>query len=369
MRYTATYKKHTLQFIRPAGTSRGVYHSKVSYFLFLGGMENQSPGIGECNILRGLSIDDVPHYEEKLAEVCAAINTGTAPRDIDLNDFPSIAFALETALLDMQSGGNRILFPSEFTNGNEGIITNGLIWMGSEKEMQQRIEEKLNQGFHTIKMKIGAISWDNEHKLLQSIRKHFDSSKITLRVDANGAFDENNVFGVMEDLAKLDIHSIEQPVDKGNHKLMAEVIHNCEVPVALDEELIGISKAEEKQQLLQFLKPAFLILKPSLLGGLKQCEEWIEIAHEHDAAWWATSALESNIGLNAIAQWTVPLMHASANHASTNRHLSPRHASMLPQGLGLGNLYHNNIPSPITLKGEKMYYDTSKSWNLSILND
>ena len=353
MRYSATYKKYTLQFINPAGTSRGVYRHKVSYFLFLGGMENRLSGIGECNILSGLSIDDVPGYEEKLREVCEAINSGADPGEIDLHDFPSIAFALETALSDLKNSGSKVLFPSSFTKGESGIVTNGLIWMGSEPEMKQRIAEKLQQGFHTIKMKIGALNWEAEKSLLTALRKEYDSSVITLRVDANGAFNAKNVFGMMDDLAKLEVHSIEQPVAKGNHRLMAEVIKNCEVPVALDEELIGINNKTEKQQLIAFLKPAFLILKPSLLGGFQECNEWIDVAGEHNAGWWATSALESNIGLNAIAQWTAATLKSK---------------STVPQGLGLGNLYHNNIPSPISLKGETLFYDPSKAWDLSSIN-
>ena len=345
MKFKASYKKYILHFIQPAGTSRGVYREKVSYFLFLGGKDTPYRGVGECNILSGLSIDDVPGYEAKLNELCRAINEGSEPRSFDLSFFPSISFALETALKDFEVKGSKILFPSPFTSGGKGIVTNGLIWMGDEKQMQQRIDEKLAAGFHTLKLKIGAINTEKEIELLRAIRKYYDHTTITLRVDANGAFTEDNIFPLMDELASLQVHSIEQPVAANNHRLMQKVIRTCSVPVALDEELIGVVGNTEQKALIHELHPAYLILKPALLGGIGACEKWIQLAEEYNIGWWATSALESNIGLNAIAQWIA---------IKDNQ---------LPQGLGLGNLYRNNIDSPLELRGEKMFYNNNKHWN------
>ncbi|PID95211.1 MAG: o-succinylbenzoate synthase [Bacteroidetes bacterium] len=357
MKYTASYKKYRLRFRQPIGTSRGVYTEKINYYLFLGDDVHSGRGVGECNLLSGLSVDDVPEYETQLAACCRQINEGASPDACSVERFPSIAFALETALLDLHHGGEKILFPSAYTRGEEGIITNGLIWMGEEKKMQQRIDDKLARGFHTLKMKIGALNWPQERALLRRIRDRYDASTITLRVDANGAFRRADVFGVMDDLAALDVHSIEQPVEKGNHALMAEVIDKCEVPVALDEELIGICGKAQRKALLEQLNPAFLILKPSLLGGFKQCEEWIALAQAQNRQWWITSALESNIGLNAIAQWSYKILE---DHDLTKK--------MLPQGLGLGDIYQNNLSAPLDLRGEKLYHHPEKSWDMTLIN-
>jgi L-alanine-DL-glutamate epimerase-like enolase superfamily enzyme len=250
---------------------------------------------------------------------------------------------LETALTDLHTGGKRILYPSEFTEGEASIPINGLIWMGKPDFMWQQIEEKVNAGFNCMKLKIGAIDFETELSILKKIRDQYGSD-IELRVDANGAFTSDNVWYKLEELSKLDIHSIEQPVMAGQAELMQEICRNSPVPVALVEELIGVIDEEEKAELIEFIKPQYLILKPSLLGGFEMCEEWIEIAEENGAGWWVTSALEGNIGLNAIAQWTYELENP------------------LPQGLGTGQVFSNNIKSPLTVKQGELWYDVNAGW-------
>ena len=336
----ATSKKYTLKFIRPAGTSRGVYTTKNSWFIYL--TENGKTGVGECSLLKGLSIDDRPDFEAKLEDVCRSINAGSFNLDDSFFEFPAIRFGLETALLDLENGGNGILFPSEFTKGKAGIITNGLIWMGNSKYMQKQIAEKLDKGFSCIKLKIGSLDWAIEKALIETMRKHFPATQLTIRVDANGAYTPEQAPTILVQLADLGVHSIEQPIKAQQWDEMAVLCQNTPVPIALDEELIGIYPLEKKKTLLQTIKPQFIILKPGLLGGFKASDEWISLAEEMNIDWWATSALESNIGLNAIAQWT-----ATKNN-------------LLPQGLGTGLLFSNNIESPLTLHGEKLFYDVKK---------
>jgi len=342
----ASYKKHTLQFLKPAGTSRGIYTSKDSCLLFLSDGENI--GIGECSLLKDLSIDDRPDFEEKLKQICAEINSGTFNFEKPLYEFPAIQFGLETALLDLQHGGKRILFPSEFTEGKKGILTNGLIWMGNKTEMRQQITRKLELGFTCIKLKIGAIEWEEEKQLIAEMRKQFSASELTIRVDANGAFSPEKATEVLSELAEMQVHSIEQPIKAGQWDQMAKLFANAPIPIALDEELIGIYPFNKKRELMHTIQPQFLILKPGLLGGFKASDEWIQLAEENNIGWWATSALESNIGLNAIAQWVF------TKNVTTQ------------QGLGTGMLFSNNIDSPLTLLGEKLYYDTHKNWGKSL---
>jgi o-succinylbenzoate synthase len=347
MKIQASYKKHTLQFHNPAGTSRGVYTTKESWFIFLS--DGVNTGIGECSLLKGLSIDDRPDFERKLSGICEQINKETYDFDQPLFDFPSIKFCLETALLDLKNGGRHILFPSKFTEGKSGITTNGLIWMGDKTSMRKQISEKLKKGFTCIKLKIGAIDWESEREVIVEMRRQFSAKELTIRVDANGAFTFQQAKTVLSELANLQVHSIEQPIKSGNYEEMAELCLSAPIPIALDEELIGIFPFDNKRKLLQIIKPQYIIVKPSLLGGFKASDEWISLANEMNIGWWVTSALESNIGLNAISQWVY------------TKNIG------LPQGLGTGMLYSNNIDSPLTLVDEKLFYDVKKKWDLHLI--
>lgn len=335
----ATFKKHTFYFKRPSGTSRGVLTEKHSWFVELFDENNPSiKGIGECSIIPGLSPDfvDFESYEIKLNEVCLNLEKYTSNFDL-LNEFPSILFGLETALLDLQNGGKQIIFNNSFSSGERRIPINGLIWMGDADFMQEQIEQKLEEGFSCLKMKIGAIDFESELKILESIRNRFSSDKITLRVDANGAFPPSEALSKLEQLSEFDIHSIEQPIRQGQWAEMKQLCTETKVPIALDEELIGVTTIEDRKNLLDTIQPQFIILKPSLHGGITGCKEWISLAEERSIPWWITSALESNIGLNAVCQFT------------------GEYANNLPQGLGTGGLYTNNIESNLTIENGEIY--------------
>ena len=342
----ATYKKYILNFKNPSGTSRGILKTKETWFIIL--EENNKIGIGETGLFRGLSFDDVPNYEEKLKWVCNNINKGFAFLLKELCDFPSIQFGLEQAFLSLKSETQFDLFPSEFTKGNQAIPINGLVWMGDKTFMKNQIKEKLKTGFSCIKMKIGAIDFDTEIDLLKSIRKEFSSKEIELRVDANGAFNPKNALEKLQILSELEIHSIEQPIKQNQIEEMANLCVKTPLPIALDEELIGVFSSEEKQQLLETIKPQFIILKPSLIGGFAGSKEWIKFATQNNCGWWITSALESNIGLNAIAQFTFTLQNK------------------MPQGLGTGGLFTNNFESPLTVKNGTLHYNNSEKWNFNL---
>jgi o-succinylbenzoate synthase len=341
MHLLASFRNYTLQFLRPAGTSRGVYYTKESWFIVLS--DGVKTGIGECSLLKGLSIDDRPDYKKRLEEICDQINQETFDFDQLLYEFPSIKFGLETALLDLINGGSHIIFPSKFSEGKSGITTNGLIWMGDKRFMKQQITEKLEKGFSCLKLKIG-VNWEMEKEIISELRHQFPIYELTIRVDANGAYSPQQASKILPELADLKVHSIEQPIKAGNWDEMANLCSTAPLPVALDEELIGIFPKENKKELLQTINPQYLILKPSLLGGFKASEEWIALAGDMNIGWWATSALESNIGLNAIAQWVF------TNNVT------------IPQGLGTGMLFSNNISSPLIVRGEKLFYDESKNW-------
>ena len=343
----ATYKKYILNFKSPSGTSRGIMTEKETWFLLL--EENCKTGIGECGLLRGLSIDDRPDYEEKLQWVCQNIDLGKDKLWDELIEFPSIQFGLEMAFLSLQSKSPFELFPSAFTNGNKNIRINGLVWMGNEAFMKTQIQEKLNQGFTCIKLKIGAIDFEKELELLRYIRQHFDAYTIEIRVDANGAFNSQEALEKLNQLAVFELHSIEQPIPKNNSDLMANLCKKTPIPIALDEELIGVFEASEKVALLKKIQPQYIILKPSLVGGCKGTLEWISIANSLNIDWWITSALESNIGLNAITQFTFTLQNP------------------LPQGLGTGGLYTNNFDCPLEIDSGHIQYNTTKNWDISNL--
>lgn len=343
----ASYRKHVLNFKRPSGTSRGVLTTKETWYIIL--EDNGKRGIGECGMLRGLSIDDLPDYESKLRWVCDHIEWGFDKLWQHIMEYPSIQFGLEQAFLSLSSENPFELFISDFTRGDKGIPINGLIWMGDKDFMRSQIQQKIQQGFRCIKMKIGAIDFETEIKLLTAIRKEFTAEDIELRVDANGAFTAGGAMVKLERLAKLDIHSIEQPIGQGQWDEMAELCSKAPIPIALDEELIGYYSVKDKDTLLRTIKPQYLILKPSLIGGFKGTKQWIDLCKEASIDWWLTSALESNIGLNAIAQWAYTLNNK------------------MPQGLGTGSLYTNNITSPLQVIGEDLYYKSGTSWDTTSL--
>jgi o-succinylbenzoate synthase len=338
----ANYQKYTLNFKQASGTSRGVLHTKETYFLILKSKEKN--GVGECALFKGLSADDVPNYEEKLQWVCDNIHLGVEYLLSELIKYPSIQFGIEQAFLSLKSDDNFTLLPSKFTSDNDQIPINGLIWMGSEAFMKKQIKEKLEAGFKTIKLKIGAIDFTAELALLKSIRNDFSVNEITLRVDANGAFHPKEALEKLKQLSRFDLHSIEQPIKVNQWEKMAELCEETPLPIALDEELIGIFSKEDKEKLLKKIKPQYIILKPSLVGGIKGSNEWIKLAEKQDIDWWITSALESNIGLNAIAQYTYNLDVS------------------IPQGLGTGSLFTNNINSPLRVKDGALFYDNNLAW-------
>ncbi|MFY1047653.1 o-succinylbenzoate synthase [Chryseobacterium sp. GP-SGM7] len=333
---TAKYYKYLLKFKRPSGTSRGVLLEKETFILEV--FNDNKNGVGECAIFRGLSFDDRLDYEEKLKWLCENISQNSDYLKEELKEFPSIWFGYEQAVLNLKNGGN-IFFPSEFTDEKVPIIINGLIWMGNIDFMEEQIQEKLNQGFHCIKLKIG-VDWQSEHQILQKLRQKFSKNQLELRVDANGGFTKDEAKIVLQQLADLDIHSIEQPIRAGNWNDMAELCAETPTPIALDEELIGIINLEEKKNLLETIKPQYIILKPALVGGFSGSDEWISLAERNNIEWWITSALESNIGLNAIAQYTF---------TKKNK---------MPQGLGTGSLFTNNFKSCLEIDGEKLFYKT-----------
>lgn len=345
----ATYKKYILNFKRPSGTSRGVMTEKETWFLIL---ENQGKqGIGECGILRGLSVDDRNDYEEKLQWLCQNIHLDKTVLLHQLMEFPSLQFGLEQALISLEAVDTFELFPSRFTSEEAPITINGLIWMGDETYMLEQLHQKLEQGFNCIKMKIGAIEFKKEIAILESIRKEFSKDQIELRVDANGAFDPKEALQKLDILHSFQLHSIEQPIKAGQWQEMANICNRSKLPIALDEELIGIFNVTEKEQLLQTINPHFIILKPSLVGGFMGSEQWIEIAETNGIGWWITSALESNIGLNAIAQWTYTL------------------ETIMPQGLGTGSLFTNNFESPLEVSNGKLFYRNQKEWKSKLIQD
>jgi len=342
---TASYKKYILKFKRPSGTSRGVLTEKETWFLKITDGENF--GIGECGILRSLSYDDRPDYEEKLKWVCNNINLGKDMLWEELREFPSIQFGVEMAFKSLKAEDPFLLFPSAFTAGEKTIPINGLIWMGDKQFMKEQISEKIKSGFSCIKLKIGAIDFETELDLLDSIRNNFSENKIELRVDANGAFAPEDALRKLELLSKYKLHSIEQPIKQGQVNEMANLCRDTPLPVALDEELIGITDVTEKEKFIQTIKPQYAIFKPSLIGGFKGTEEWKNICEANGVKWWITSALESNIGLNAISQYTFTL------------------DSNLPQGLGTGGLYTNNFESPLEVENGNIQYNPAKKWEIN----
>jgi len=339
----AFFKPYNLIFKQASGTSRGVLREKKTYFLIL--EDGQNKGIGECGLFKGLSCDDRPDYEDQLQWVCEHIDLVLDELLKQTIDFPSIQFGLEMAFLSLQAQDNFELFPSKFTQGQDQIAINGLIWMGEKSFMKSQIVDKIQQGFSCVKLKIGAIDFEEELALLKYIRQEFSAQDIELRVDANGAFAPDEALEKLNRLSEYELHSIEQPIKPDQWKAMAELCEKTPLDIALDEELIGVQHVTKRQKLLQTIQPHYIILKPSLVGGFEHCKTWMTMAEQQQIGYWMTSALESNIGLNAIAQFTYNL------------------GLKRPQGLGTGGLFTNNIKSPLEVRGEYLTYNPHKKWD------
>ena len=337
--------KYTLHFKQASGTSRGILTDKETWFIIL--EKDGKKGIGECGILRGLSIDDRPDYEEKLQWTCENIHLGEQNLWEELVEFPSIQFGIEMAFMSLKSENPFELFPSDFTENTKSIMINGLIWMGDKPFMKAQIEDKIAQGFSCIKLKIGAIDFHKELDLLRFIRTNFDEQSIEIRVDANGAFNLKEALVKLNQIAGFKLHSIEQPIKKNNTDIMSVLCKSTPIAIALDEELIGVFSNEEKEKLLRKIMPQYIVLKPSFIGGFRGTLEWISLAEKLHIGWWITSALESNVGLNAIAQFTF------------------LQNNLLPQGLGTGSLYTNNFDCPLTVSQGQLWYDKNKAWKIN----
>lgn len=337
-----SFKKYTLNFKFEAGTSRGTLRTRDSWFIVLK-LGNGKAAIGECAPLEGLSADNIKMMESQIQTICDSLDQ---QKDFVIpSEFPSIRFGLEMAMLDLQNGGERILFPSDFTRGKATIPINGLVWMGDFDFMQKQVKEKIEAGFTCVKFKIGAIDFEKELDLIRQVRKEFSANDIEIRVDANGAFKPEEALEKLKRLSDYSLHSIEQPIRQNQWESMAELCDKTPLPIALDEELIGVFSQTEKRRLLLQIKPQYIILKPSLLGGFAASEEWIQLANEQNIGWWITSALESNIGLNAIAQWTYTLRNT------------------MPQGLGTGQLFTNNFDSPLSIKNGNLFFQQAHQWD------
>ncbi len=327
-------EERVLHFKQPAGTSRGVYTERKIWLVKM--TDRDAVGIGECAPLPKLSCDDIPHYAEVLRRFCDEVERSGQLDTEALRDYPSMLFGLETAMLSFA----KTQHSTPFSKGEVGIPINGLVWMGTYEEMKERIEQKLAQGFHCIKLKIGAIDFDAELELIKKIRERFSHHEVELRVDANGAFPFDEALYKLELLSQYALHSIEQPIKAGQWANMAELCRESPLPIALDEELIGVNDPDQKRQMLNIIRPRYIILKPSLHGGMMGVREWIDIANDMDIGSWITSALESNIGLNAIAQFCADVYGDNIP---------------MPQGLGTGQLFTDNIPMPLEIRGDKLW--------------
>lgn len=353
--------ERALQFKNPAGTSRGVLTEKPSFYVVARDLdEDGRVGIGECSLIPGLSPESAQRARMELKKLAASGSLD--PKAMSLQ-YPAVKFAAETALIDLLNEGDRTLFPGPFTEGSP-VPINGLVWMAEPEDMIAQVESLLNRGFDTLKLKVGALDFEREMECLRTIRDMAPANRITLRLDANGGLDDDDISVILkklERLSALDIHSMEQPIRPGQWKKLQAVCSDSPIPIALDEELIGVNDTALRRNLLQMVKPAFVILKPSLIGGLLEANHWIDLATEVGAGWWATSALESNVGLNAIAQWAAD---------ATDDEAQP-----MPQGLGTGSLFSNNLPSPLVVSNGEIRLDQPKAqangslrtWDLSAL--
>lgn len=339
------FAPYLLHFKEPGGTSRGVLTEKPTFLIKVFDEDNpQHFGIGEAAVFPGLSPEADGSYVLKLTELLANVAIGCPT---DLSRHSSIQFGFEQALLDFSNGCRGIYFPTEFTAGNAEIVINGLVWMGDFDRMIERIDSKVRDGFRCIKLKIGAIDWSQETAMIEYIRRKYDSSELMIRVDANGGFTMDNALPRLKRLADLGVHSIEQPIPAGNPQLMSFLCQVSPVPVALDEELIGKYTTEQREAMLDEIRPSFIILKPALCGGFSGGEQWISLARSRGIGWWVTSALESNVGLNAIAQWTANL------------------GAEGPQGLGTGGVFTENFATPVFLESDRLRYDASMQFDYS----
>ncbi|MDR0891007.1 MAG: o-succinylbenzoate synthase [Mediterranea sp.] len=329
----------TLHFKQPAGTSRGIYTTRNVWYLRLTSPDQPGQvGMGECAPLPKLSCDALPDYEKTLACVCREVEEKGETFDMKgLRRYPSMLFGLEMAFRHFNAG-SYALYNTRFSRGEAGIPINGLIWMGDHDKMLAQIETKMQQGYRCIKLKIGAINFEEELDLIRHIRARFSAKEIEIRVDANGGFAPTDALEKLKRLAELDLHSIEQPIKAGQWEEMARLIETSPLPIAFDEELIGCNLLPRKAELLSTLNPRYIVLKPSLHGGISGCDEWIELAKKLGIGWWITSALESNIGLNAIAQWCAT------------------YHNPLPQGLGTGLLFTDNVEMPLEIRKDCLWY-------------
>ena len=344
----ASFFKHVLKFKMPSGTSRGVLNQKESWFILI--QKEKQIGVGECSIIRGLSPDPLNQIETKLDFVCQNIKLGFNKLSKFLQNFPSVLFALETAYLSLDCKKPYLFSDSLFVQGKEDIPINGLIWMGRFADMKNQIKRKIEDGFGCIKIKIGSLDFDLECQLLKELRLEFCEKELILRLDANGAFSYENALEKLKKLSDYNVHSIEQPISPKQWIKMNDLCEKSPIDIALDEELIGVHSKTEKKKLLSTIKPNYIILKPSLVGGFQESDSWISIAEELNIRWWSTSALESNVGLNAISQWVF-------NKTSTTH-----------QGLGTGELFTNNIDCPLVVKSGKLHYEPKKKWNFNFFN-
>ena len=338
-----SFAPYLLHFKEPGGTSRGVMTEKPTFLVKVFDENDPSHfGIGEAAVFPGLSPEADGNYVWKLTEVLANVAIGKAT---DLTRHSSIQFGLEQAILDYSNGCKGIYYPTPFVQGNSAIEINGLVWMGDFDKMMERVKEKIEGGFRCIKLKIGAIDWDKEVEMITTIRKSWSPEQLMIRVDANGAFTMDNALPRLKRLADLGVHSIEQPVKAGQPEMMAFLCSVSPLPIALDEELIGKSTTDERREMLDIIKPAYIILKPALCGGFSGGEEWISLATERGIGWWVTSALESNVGLNAIAQWTAAIGASG------------------PQGLGTGGVFTDNFETPVYLEGDRLRFDPDRPFD------
>lgn len=343
------FAPYILKFKEPAGTSRGVLTEKPTCYMRLFDENNPSRyGVGEAAVFPGLSPEADDRFFYKLMELQANVRLG---RSTDLSHFPSLQFGFEQCIRDFTGGCNGIYYPSQFVGGIQSIQINGLVWMGNREEMMERMEKKLEEGFSCIKFKIGAIDWKSEIDMIETVRKRYNRDRVEIRVDANGAFDMDHALPRLNHLADLGVHSIEQPIKAGQPLMMQFLCQVSPLPIALDEELIGKFSMEEKARTLDAIHPRYIVIKPTLTGGYSGAEEWIKLAEERNIGWWITSSLESNIGLNALAQWTATL------------------GNKMPQGLGTGALFTNNLDAPIYLEGDKLRYNPELTLNRQQLDN
>lgn len=343
-----SYQLYFLRFKIPGGTSRGVLKEKETYIIRL--KEGGKTAYGECNLFRGLSYDDRVGYEEKLNEICTRLPKEGKSVLLDLQEWPSIYFGVETLLKDWENDAKQVLFPKSIGTQGFRIPTNALIWMGEKEDMLSQIKARLEEGNTSIKLKIGAIDFETELELIRFIRKQFTAQEVEIRVDANGAFGFEEAKEKIKRISEFEINYIEQPIKAGQWQEMAALAENTPVKIALDEELIGIQTTEARTQLMNTISPQMLILKPALAGGFTACDEWKKLIENNGGSWVITSALESNIGLNAIAQYTA------------------LDVSEYAQGLGTGQLYTNNFPSPYTVDAQGLHYHVDKKWDFSLLS-